>query len=627
MWDTTVPTVDAGALPGVKNSIFKHHGEVKDANPLLRVMWSKVSGLGEVSFGTPNSVVTTVKADVDGPYTIRLTAVDAAGNENSDEVSFVWDTTPPRIAHSPVRLMSLDENVGIEMGATDNSAVSGELYYRPGGNREFRAVLMTEIGDVLVAEIPTTEISYGFAYYLEARDAAGNSSQFPKGAIERPLGVAVSGTYTHRFDFLSQSWNLFSVPLSLMQADLKVLLDDVSGRDNWVTNIWNGTESVQMSEPVTVLGAPLWLISKSTFKLQVDGDTVDPSQHKALSLSRGWNLVANPYLFPVPFGNISVLSVNEELISLTDPRMSGIVRAKFWRWQDTTPNDVTDGQYEVITNPSQHWEPWSGYWMFAVQATELQIAPFTEFASSAPTIFSTPEFDWLGTLAIGNTREVVRVQIALANGYHQDTNLLDVEQPPLPTDVSLSLTKNQLRFQRLSLSSQADELCWNADMYASDGVKITLSDALPVGHHLYMEDALTGLRKKLIPNVPVPVLRGKHHVQFRLTKQKLGPALEGAVPITTSLLPNYPNPFNPETWIPYQVASDGDIKIWICDANGMLVRRIDLGYQEAGYYVEKEDAAYWDGRSEIGERVSSGLYFYCLKSDEFSSVRRMTILK
>ena len=100
-----------------------------------------------------------------------------------------------------------------------------------------------------------------------------------------------------------------------------------------------------------------------------------------------------------------------------------------------------------------------------------------------------------------------------------------------------------------------------------------------------------------------------------------------STPLSTELITNYPNPFNPETWIPYQLATGGDIQISIYDINGMVVRSLDPGHQKAGYYVEKEEAAYWDGRSTTGERVSSGLYFYYLKTDGFSSVKRMTILK
>ena len=95
----------------------------------------------------------------------------------------------------------------------------------------------------------------------------------------------------------------------------------------------------------------------------------------------------------------------------------------------------------------------------------------------------------------------------------------------------------------------------------------------------------------------------------------------------TKLLPNYPNPFNPETWIPYQLASDAAVEISIYDLHGALVRRLELGRQKAGYYIDRKRAAYWDGRSETGEWLSSGQYFYQLRAGDFTSVKRMVIVK
>lgn len=104
----------------------------------------------------------------------------------------------------------------------------------------------------------------------------------------------------------------------------------------------------------------------------------------------------------------------------------------------------------------------------------------------------------------------------------------------------------------------------------------------------------------------------------------------GRMPTTikeTKLLPNYPNPFNPETWIPYQLADDADVQISIYDVTGVLVRRLDLGHQKSGIYELKPTAAYWDGRSDNGEPVSSGLYFYQLRAGNHTSVKRMAVIK
>ena len=94
-----------------------------------------------------------------------------------------------------------------------------------------------------------------------------------------------------------------------------------------------------------------------------------------------------------------------------------------------------------------------------------------------------------------------------------------------------------------------------------------------------------------------------------------------------TLLANYPNPFNPETWIPYQLSASADVSVSIYAVDGRLVRRLDLGHQSAGVYRSRSRAAYWDGRNEFGERVASGLYFYTLTAGDFTATRKMLIRK
>ena len=100
-----------------------------------------------------------------------------------------------------------------------------------------------------------------------------------------------------------------------------------------------------------------------------------------------------------------------------------------------------------------------------------------------------------------------------------------------------------------------------------------------------------------------------------------------ARPEKTQLLANYPNPFNPETWIPYELATDTDVRITIYNTQGVVIRSLQFGHQSAGYYVGRDRAAYWDGRNALGEQVASGLYFYQLETDEMSLMRKMVILK
>ena len=103
--------------------------------------------------------------------------------------------------------------------------------------------------------------------------------------------------------------------------------------------------------------------------------------------------------------------------------------------------------------------------------------------------------------------------------------------------------------------------------------------------------------------------------------------LVALTPRETALLPNYPNPFNPETWIPYQLAEAADATVFIYAADGKLVRALNLGHQDVGIYKSRSHAAYWDGRNALGEPVASGVYFYTLTAGKFTATRKMLIMK
>jgi len=100
-----------------------------------------------------------------------------------------------------------------------------------------------------------------------------------------------------------------------------------------------------------------------------------------------------------------------------------------------------------------------------------------------------------------------------------------------------------------------------------------------------------------------------------------------AVPKQTVVLQNYPNPFNPETWIPYNLANDAEVVIKIYNVSGKMVRSLDLGQKSAGYHVTRHQAAYWNGINELGESVSSGVYFYTIQAGDFVATRKMILLK
>ena len=124
-----------------------------------------------------------------------------------------------------------------------------------------------------------------------------------------------------------------------------------------------------------------------------------------------------------------------------------------------------------------------------------------------------------------------------------------------------------------------------------------------------------------------------HTLNFEVTPEHLANAvlsvrLDGiGQPKLTQLLQNFPNPFNPETWIPYQLSEDSSVSVSIYDTTGLLIRTLSLGYQSAGFYDSQGRAAYWDGRNAFGESVASGVYFYQLRAGNYTALRRMVILK
>ena len=141
--------------------------------------------------------------------------------------------------------------------------------------------------------------------------------------------------------------------------------------------------------------------------------------------------------------------------------------------------------------------------------------------------------------------------------------------------------------------------------------------ALPAG--LTLEKVEWALNFLYVENTGSPA--------FRRGIAKLEGFLALLVPDETLLLANYPNPFNPETWIPYQLSEPAEVTVTIYAANGAVVRRLDLGHRRAGSYDSRGRAAYWDGRNAAGEPVASGVYFYTLSAGDFSATRKMVIRK
>ena len=166
---------------------------------------------------------------------------------------------------------------------------------------------------------------------------------------------------------------------------------------------------------------------------------------------------------------------------------------------------------------------------------------------------------------------------------------------------------------------------------------VNIQDLIVVATHLGESAApaapvLVTLPERLTPETlqqVLDLLRGQNDgsLAFQRAIANVEQLLASLLPKETALLANYPNPFNPETWIPYQLAKPADVTLHIHSVDGSLVRTLWLGHQAVGVYQNRSRAAYWDGRNEVGESVASGVYFYTLTAGDFTATRKMLIRK
>ncbi len=168
-----------------------------------------------------------------------------------------------------------------------------------------------------------------------------------------------------------------------------------------------------------------------------------------------------------------------------------------------------------------------------------------------------------------------------------------------------------------------------------DGM-VSILDLIKVASALNEAAAAPSLHPEIFPMLSASDIRGwliqaqgldLTDVELQRGILRLEQLLANLIPKETELLSNYPNPFNPETWIPYRLAKDAFVTLTIYDQRGSVIRRFNVGYQTASVYESRSQAIYWDGRNEVSDRVASGIYFYTLTAGDYSATRKMVILK
>ena len=418
---------------------------------------------------------------------------------------------------------------------------------------------------------------------VTAMDAAGNSAE-----------VMVMVMLDNKMSFTSMipaGTSLFHVPLDVdgldTVGDLKTKIGDavtLAITYDSATSSWNSrSDDVAIT---STLGIILSMSAEAT--VTFDGDTWDGGT-STISLSAGANLIGLP---------------------VNDPRVTNIsdIAGLFAANVVSTVVVSTDDGFKSVG-----------------AAGDAGDGPV--MGDAAYLVTAAPPGGNAVLIGDGWTYSAMAAAPVALAGYSVEgqTAVLDVQGAVV--DEITGVAREGFRVKVKNLSTKA-ALSSVSSVEAADGYNMTFVD-LKAGNAARIGDVLEISADS--PNPLIGVRPVRHIVTVDDVKNsiiQLEELIAYEIPAETELLRNYPNPFNPETWIPYRLAEDADVSLTIYDAYGALVRSIDIGHQTAAVYDTKAKAIYWDGRNQFGEQVASGLYFYHLSAgDDFSATRRMVILK
>ncbi|MGQ9610183.1 MAG: cohesin domain-containing protein [bacterium] len=382
---------------------------------------------------------------------------------------------------------------------------------------------------------------------------------------------------------LQPGWNLISLPINIENTNIDAFLNKISGK---YESIWSW--DMQNEWKKYIYNAPSWLNDLSMIQPRkgywikmFSQATIDISgqelNNQSIQLYKGWNLVG--------FSSLRQMQVNSALLSITGYYNS------IWGYDPY----ISDWKKLIIGAPNQInnlsiLKPGEGYW---IDAKDNIIWNVNSSIISSPANFN-----------------------ANHDNYH--------DMPKIPC-----LIYGEINFVEFESANLNDEIYVELRCDGSLLFKYRIKEKN--GNHynyaLYCPESLFGksldisfiFNKKLVYSDKI--ICGHSGDLIRLDINNV------FSPKQNLLYQNYPNPFNPETWIPYVVKETSKVQIVIYDVNYHVIKTLDLGYKLPGFYTTKDKSAYWDGKNDLGEPVKSGVYFYSIKIGNYSSTRKMVLLR
>ena len=525
-----------------------------------------------------------VDLHADGMYDVSVTLNDDPTTTMTVEDALTIDSTDPMVTvTAPEDSVANGDTVMISATVTDASAIETVSVDVSMLDSTQTDPVTLEMGDDGYSASITISDENSHAngektITVTAMDAAGNS-----GSGEAMVMLTNTLSYT---SMIPAGISLYHVPLDVADistvADLKMKLGDAV---NLVTVYDHATGSWNSRSDDVMITADLGLVLSmgSATPLTLEGEAWDGGA-SMISLQAGTNLIGLP---------------------VNDPRVTNVsdIASLFDEGVVTSVIRSTDDGFELVSD--------------TMDSAVMGDAAYLVTASAAGTAT---------LLGDGWTYEMASsAPIALA-GYsvESQTPVLDVSGAIV--DEITGLAREGFRVKVKNLSTKAS-LSRVTSVETAEGYNMTFVD-LKAGHAARIGDILEISADSPSPLIGVKPVR--HIVTVDDVKSgilALEELIAYEIPAETELLRNYPNPFNPETWIPYRLAEDADVSLTIYDVNGAMVRTIDIGHQSAAVYESRSKAIYWDGRNRFGEQVASGIYFYSLSAGDFSATRKMVILK
>ena len=526
-------------------------------------------------------------------YTVMVIATDSGGLTGSITVTIsVMDVNDaPRFASDTATRM-VEENTAAGMAIGDPVTAmdddGDDVTYSLGGTDMGSFALDTATGQLKTMADLDYEAQASHTVTVTASD----------GTLMSSVTVTIMVTDVPEFMLsVPSGQSLIHVPLKMAGlAKISDLYDKLGGATNvnllvtydaanqrWLSYIGDqnrgGASDRDLTDDLGILAD-----MKNAVTVQLSGDALGTNGTASIMLQAGNNLVG------VPLKDSRITNVSD-LLGLDD-NISFII--------------VSDGgEYKTITRAGDPGDvAVTGGQAFILNATAAATVTITGDGWASSTATSAPS--WMSQMGI--QKDGMTAALAVTGSI---------------VDEVKGLTDFHITVKNLS-TGKVDTVATDAN---GAGYQLTFVD-IETGRAAQIGDTLEITAQAADPLVGVEPLRYVVTVEdVKRGHIQLDALVTYEVPAKTELLRNYPNPFNPETWIPYRLAEAATVTLTIYNQNGGVVRDIHLGHQIAAVYETRSKAIYWDGRNNLGERVASGIYFYHLTAGDYSAVRKMVIVK